>query len=371
MAADKKRVFVVDDDDINLTLMHGILEDDYQVQCFTSGKGCLQAFEEDPADIVLLDVVMPDLDGLETCRRLLEIEPQCPVLFVSAKNSSKERIEGYNAGGYDYIVKPCDGNELLAKLQVITQQQEQKQQMSMQNQNITKAFMEVTAGSGEQGILIRFAVAVSETHSHQELAEALIYALNELDGLKASVLIKGKNKTLFWSNNGPCPPIETQVLETLVDKGRIYEFHNRIQVNEKYVSALIKNMPEDEMVRGRFRDHIPLLLQIASARSQNQDTEESLTNTEQRMEVIHDVCNQLTDADIYLHKHISSFIYIIEDELERIRNEIQHLALSEEQEEKLFSSLETALDQSLISGVEAINVCSRFGGIVSKLKETF
>ena len=370
MPDNKKTIFVIDDEEINLDLLQGILEDDYKVNCFNNGKSCLQAFEEIPADIVLLDVEMPELDGLETCRRLLELAPNLPVVFISAKSSQEERLAGYSAGGYDYIIKPCDANELLAKIKIIIQQQEQQQQISEQHQNISQAFMEVASGSGEQGILIRFAIAVFELKTHQELAEALIASLGELNGLKGSVLIKGQKEHLFWSDRGTCPPIEMQILETLQNKGRIYEFSDRIQVNETHVSALIKNMPEDEMSRGRYRDHIPLLLRIASAQTNKLNTDAVLTSSQQRMETIQNVCHQLSDAEAVLHNNISNFIVITEDEFERIQDEVQYLALSEEQEVKLLSSLEKALKQAHKSANDAIEVCSRFGEIVSTLKQT-
>ncbi len=371
MNYEKKRIFIVDDQEINLFLMRSILEDDYQIQSFTSGQSCLQAFKDEPVDLVLLDVEMPELDGLDTCRRLLEIEPQCPVLFVSANCSDDERLAGYSAGGYDYISRPCNADELLAKLRIIFDHQKKRNEVVEINQNITKAFMEVSAGNGEQGILIRFAVAVAQTHTHKELAEALIYSLGELNGLKASVLIKGKHKNLFWSDRGECCPIEVQVLEALRCRGRFYEFNNRLQVNEEHVSVLIKNMPEDEMARGRYKDHIPLLLQIASSMAYNQDTVKNLTKDRQRMDVVQSVCNKLTDSEASLHKHISCFINVIEVESERMHNEIQHLALSEEQEEKLMFSIDTTLKQTLISGEEALDVSSRFGGFVKELKEAF
>lgn len=371
LVSKKKRVFLVDDDQVNLMLIRGILGDEYQVSCFNGGNGCLRAFADEPADLVILDVDMPEIDGLETCRRILELEPHCPVIFISAKCSNEERMEGYEAGGYDYISKPCNGRELCAKLNVIFQQQEKILDIDQQKKSLTKAFMEVATGSGEQGVLLQFAVAASEVRTHQELAETLVCSINELNNLKASVLILGQHQKLLWSDRGVCPPIETRVLETLREKGRIYEFNNRMQVNEKHVSALIRNMPDDEFMRGRFRDHIPLMLQVASARALSLDTELSFSKNQQRMNIIQQVCTKLTEAETSLHKHISSFMEIIEDESERIRYDVQYLALSEEQEDKLLYSLDSALKQSLQSGDKAIGVSSRFGSIIAELKEIF
>ena len=87
---------------------------------FYDAEQCLAEFSKTPADIVISDVNMPKMNGLELCRQLLEIEPDCPVLFISGKMSDEEKIAGYEAGGYDYLTKPYSLKELLAKLTKIT-----------------------------------------------------------------------------------------------------------------------------------------------------------------------------------------------------------------------------------------------------------
>ncbi len=365
----RKKIYVVDDEEINLDLMQGILEDDYEVECFSDGEKFLGVYENSPCDIVLLDVEMPNISGLDVCRKLQEIDPQCPAIFISTRSSNQERLEGYSAGGQDYIVKPCDPSELMAKIAIILDQQEQYKTLDNTRQEIFDGFMEAATGSGEQGVLLQFAVEVFAVKDYLKLAEIIVSTLQQLAGLNGSVLIHGRNQEVSCSNKGPCSPMEEEIMVMLVEKGRIYEFNNRIQINEKNVSVLIKNMPDDEKVAGRMLDHIPMLLRIASACVDNINTSHNLISSLQVIETVQRVSEELDKSEDALRKSVGSFITITEDEFQRMENEMQYLALSEEQENKLQASYSSTLIQARKSSNEAIDICDGLGLIVKNLKD--
>jgi len=365
--ATQKLIHVVDDEEINRDLLQGILEDDYQVECFANGESFLQAFENSPAEIVLLDVEMPGLDGLEVCRRLQDME-SCQVIFVSSRASNEERLAGYTAGGYDYIVKPCDPAELLAKIALILKQREQYQQLETQRQEVFAGFMEAATSGGEQGVLLKFTVDVFATRNYQQLAELVLAVMNELAGMTGSVSISGRQDTLSWASSGPCPPMEEDILTMLKEKGRIYKFGERYQINETNVSALIKNMPQEENISGRMIDHIPLLLRIASARVDEIDTAYHLNSSLVLIKTLQQVCTELSSCEVDLRQSMQRFTTATEDELVRMRNEVQYLALTEEQEDKLLKSFSAALEQGGRSAEEVNSICTRFAGIVSTLR---
>ena len=114
------KVLVCDDDAINLEVVQELLQDDYEVASVKSGEACLAKLCEFQPDVLLLDIMMPGLDGYETCRRIVAAPnasiPQ--IIFVSARTSTEERLAGYQAGADDYITKPFDHDELRAKVRV-------------------------------------------------------------------------------------------------------------------------------------------------------------------------------------------------------------------------------------------------------------
>jgi len=114
------KVLVCDDDPINLEVVRELLQDDYEIATVESGEACLAKLLEFRPDVLLLDIMMPGIDGYETCRRIVTASndrvPQ--IIFVSARTSTEERLKGYEAGADDYISKPFDHEELRAKVGV-------------------------------------------------------------------------------------------------------------------------------------------------------------------------------------------------------------------------------------------------------------
>src|SRR5437879_6099191 len=102
-----QRILVVDDDpQILSVLRRGLSYAGYQVDGAASGEAALSTALARPPDIVILDVMLPGLDGIETCRRLRAADAGLPILMLTAKGRIPDRIEGLDAGADDYLVKP-------------------------------------------------------------------------------------------------------------------------------------------------------------------------------------------------------------------------------------------------------------------------
>ena len=112
-------VLIVDDTVDNLRLLAEVLgEQGYEVRPVTSGRQALQAVEQDPPDLILLDINMPEMDGYEVCRRL-RLNERCrdlPVIFLTAMADTASKVRAFNMGGVDYITKPFQLDEVLARV---------------------------------------------------------------------------------------------------------------------------------------------------------------------------------------------------------------------------------------------------------------
>ncbi len=107
----KPTLLVADDTPDNIQIIHGILSDKYTIRAATSGTKALQLAATYPLpELILLDVMMPEMDGLETCRRLKAdpVTKDIPVIFVSAKTDSGDEQLGFELGAVDYISKPVN-----------------------------------------------------------------------------------------------------------------------------------------------------------------------------------------------------------------------------------------------------------------------
>ncbi|BCL69883.1 putative CheY-like fused with Metal-dependent phosphohydrolase [Vibrio nigripulchritudo MADA3029] len=116
---DKKTILIVDDTAENRTLITGLLKDDYRVLAAVSGMQALELCERFNPDMVLLDIMMPVMDGYEVCYKLKK-NPKTesiPVIFLTAKSQIEDEQKGFDVGAVDYILKPISPPILLARVQ--------------------------------------------------------------------------------------------------------------------------------------------------------------------------------------------------------------------------------------------------------------
>jgi two-component system response regulator MprA len=119
------RILVVDDDrSLRDALQRALMLSDYQVETVENGQRALGAAATGGPDAVVLDLGLPDMDGLEVCRRLRAAGNRVPVLVLTARDAVSDRIDGLDAGADDYLVKPFDVGELKARLRALLRRAE-------------------------------------------------------------------------------------------------------------------------------------------------------------------------------------------------------------------------------------------------------
>ena len=114
-----KHILIIDDNRNNLQLTAGILRDEnFLVSLATDGQEALVLMEEEIPDLILLDIMMPDMNGFEVCRRIKKNERfnELPIIFLTARNQTEDLVEGFKAGGVDYLTKPFNRDELLIRV---------------------------------------------------------------------------------------------------------------------------------------------------------------------------------------------------------------------------------------------------------------
>ena len=111
-------VLVVDDTVENIDILTGVLKDEYNVKAATNGNAALKIAEKTLPDIILLDVMMPEMNGYEVCSRLKEnpITKKIPVIFVTAKDQEGDEVMGFSVGAVDYITKPISPSIVKARI---------------------------------------------------------------------------------------------------------------------------------------------------------------------------------------------------------------------------------------------------------------
>jgi two-component system OmpR family response regulator len=126
------RVLVIEDDLLlGRTLVRGLREAGFEIEIAPSGEAGLQAHAERPADVVVLDVTLPGIDGFETCRRLRDVDIRTPVIMLSARGDVHDRVAGLEAGADDYVPKPFSFLELVARVRTQVRRHERRRHESI------------------------------------------------------------------------------------------------------------------------------------------------------------------------------------------------------------------------------------------------
>jgi len=113
-------VSIVDDDAaIRSSLGRALRMENYDVELFSDGASALKSIQLRAPDAIVLDLQLPDIDGLEVCRRIRRSGDTTPILMLTARNAVNDRVEGLDVGADDYLVKPFDLAELLARLRAL------------------------------------------------------------------------------------------------------------------------------------------------------------------------------------------------------------------------------------------------------------
>ncbi|OGP69963.1 MAG: hypothetical protein A2169_10595 [Deltaproteobacteria bacterium RBG_13_47_9] len=134
------RILVVDDEDNNLKAIKRLIHRDYILEFAQNGDEALKLIPDFNPDLILLDIMMPGIDGYEVCRRL-KLDSKTSgtmVLLVSARSALEDRLRGYEVGADDYIIKPYDPEELRAKVRILLRLKNVQDELRTLNQNLEK-----------------------------------------------------------------------------------------------------------------------------------------------------------------------------------------------------------------------------------------
>ncbi len=113
------RILIVEDDERIRTAVRLVLEEEgYEVEETDSGEAALEAFTVTPSDVVLIDIMLPGIDGFEVCRRIRRVS-DVPIVMVTARADSHDVVAGLEAGADDYLRKPFDPKELSARIRAL------------------------------------------------------------------------------------------------------------------------------------------------------------------------------------------------------------------------------------------------------------
>lgn len=173
----RSRILIVDDDEGTREVLEVILEDDYYVACAADGQVALDKLNREAFDLVLLDLIMPGMDGIEILKRIKAYDKQIDVIMVSATDRAREATAAITSGAYDYITKPFDADAILTAIERALQKRSLEQEVRYLRSEVALRFDETRI--------------IGESRPMQ----AVFSLIKKVAGTSSNVLITGETGT--------------------------------------------------------------------------------------------------------------------------------------------------------------------------------
>lgn len=255
-------ILAIDDEILTQEFIQEVLKNEHTSLIASNGEEGIKLAIENNPDLIILDVNMPGMDGYEVCKKLKSepVTSEIPVLFLSAHNDLNEQMKGYQVGGDDYLVKPCEPKTLRAKVNVMLRYKAEREKLNAQFHDAEKTAHIAMIGNSEIGMGLHLIQQSFLINNYEDLARAIF---SFTDQLKLSCAL------MFFTDDGPrsfcsestCSPLEAELLEKMRDQKRIFDFQQRTFVNYPNVTLLVKNMPVHDSDRsGHLKDLLPTIL---------------------------------------------------------------------------------------------------------------
>jgi len=307
----KPRILIADDDELVLCMLQATLEDHYSITTASDGDAALASLADTSFDLVLLDVAMPGRNGYEVCQ-VLRSEPrtaEIPVLFHSAHTHLEERLQGYAAGGDDYLAKPFDPAELLAKLTRLAAQRHQsqckEQEFVGQLDEMMNAALSSADMAGDAGVVLDFQRQLVHCADLTAVSRCVLDAMARY-GLEGCVRLRSTLGTVSMNaRTDVATALECSILDSVERRAsgpsiQAYGPHTSFRYDSVllFVRDLQMDRPEsmDRQVSermGRHIDNVALLaegalarvraLEAAGARRELVDTQQLVTVTREAL----------------------------------------------------------------------------------------
>lgn len=266
---DKNKLLIVDDSMVNLNLLAELLKDKgYQLAFAQSAKETYKVLENFLPDLILLDIMMPEVDGYQVCEKLKSDEKtkKIPVIFITAKNDEKGILQAYSVGGVDYVTKPFFVKELLARIETHLNLKnsydtiyDQSINLKIANDIKTKVFSVISHDMRTPLASIQILLDNLLSSNNFCNTELLVSSLQHIQ-VAANDTSQLLDNLLFWSRNQlntlKSTPVYFDIISAIQNTIEIYQFaasKKSLSINLKYKSEILV-FADEEMIKSIMRN---------------------------------------------------------------------------------------------------------------------
>jgi len=352
-------IFIVDDAEATRRVLESAFSAQYKVESFATAEECLERLKAGMPSLFLLDVDLPGMNGFDLCRqiRAQETGQTRPVIFISALDDLDSRLEGYKAGGTDFMIKPYKLAEVKQKVEVTQRAVLQESMLHLRVAEANTMTTTVMSSLGEYAGLLNFLRELNYCDNFRAIAEAFL-GLLAVHQLRGAIQLRIQGQDYTFSPEGENRPLEVSVIAKVREMGRVVEFKQHGAYNYENTSILINSMPvDDPELCGRIRDNLCIAAESIDAKLNALETAEKMHNIklQQANGIQEHTQDEISALLQELHSTIETFrqkyaaaqhaATAINAELQsRLMSSFAYLGLNEEQESNILALVHEEMD---------------------------
>lgn len=365
------QILAIDDEQLTQTFIKHVLDKDHTLHLASNGEEGIRLANELRPDMIILDVRMPGMDGYTVCKKLKQdpATAEIPVLFLSANTDITEQMQGYAAGGDDYLVKPCEPETLRAKVNVMLRFRDNQATLKQQFSDAQKTAHIAMLGSSEIGLVMQFVENSYLLNDYGELARAFFSLTDKLNLTCAAMFFTHEGPQCF-SSDGSISPLEEELLEKMRNQNRIFDFEQRTFINYPNVTLLVKNMPTEDPERyGRIKDLLPTALGSLSNKIFTMKVSHSIHKQSEELAVSFDeIKTTLLALGNSLAGSQTESNNILHTMLQEMQDFLPKLALDEDQEAYILDYIENSSKEAMMLTDTSEAIGNTFHRVVTSLE---
>lgn len=328
-----QNILIIDDDPA-LATMHEIYlnSDGYKTRVAEDGMIALKLLASDDykPDLILMDVEMPVMNGYAICHKI-KANPttqNIPVIFVSSHDKIDDIMAGYDSGGIDYLTKPLQKETLLTKVELALNLSSELLSLELKTHDLTTMSMSLISNLGEQAVIIDFLKKINPIETIDAVGESLLSSIKAF-GLEGLAQIHDNNVNSNLSqDNRPFTALELRILEKCNKDNSIQRFQGSLCISYQYLTLFVKNMPKEEELAGRYRDHLAMMVAAVN------DKIKYLISKKEVHHYIKKSYDIITDLEERQQEYKDQSVSMMENLLFQLEDSFISWGLSEQQEKK-------------------------------------
>lgn len=259
----RRTVLIVDNNTSCGIGMEGALQADYDVILTWSGEEGVSLFNEKNPDLVIIEMDIPGVDGVEVCAQIRKTNQYVPVLFKTAYDTAASYLLAFDAGGSDIMLRPAQPDMLRRKAEQLIRQYHRELALYKERDDLKQVANNIMTAPGWTELLLNFIRTGISYRNYEMLANSILGLTGALN-LQCSVMIRHGGEPVIATSHREATPIEIQILNKAGNMGRVFQFKRRLVANHDRISIVIANMPDESDGQAQqVREWVVSLLETA------------------------------------------------------------------------------------------------------------